>query len=348
MSPRSTIARETRVAAGFGLGAVSAFLAWVHHGDALVVGFTLVAAGFLVGGARALRRRPTARFAWRWTRRALTAGAALLLVVFVVTPVGAAIWVTQAPREHVRSSDFAIAHEDVRLRTRDGVELAGWWVPSRNGAAVVVVHGGGGNRNGSRRHAELLARHGYGVLLYDARGNGESEGRHDAMGWTWEPDVAAAVDFLAARVEPGRIGALGLSTGAEAVLQRAAHDERIAAVVSDGAVARNLAETRQLEGLEAAQAVPYFGVLFASVRVLTGHSQPPPLQKLVPEIAPRPVLLVATPGAETTMNRAYHRAAPTTELWELRDTAHTRGLAEHPVAYERHVLGFFDRALLDS
>jgi pimeloyl-ACP methyl ester carboxylesterase len=348
MSPRSTIARETRVAAGVGLGAVSAFLAWVHHGDALVVGFALVAAGFFFGGARALRTRPATRFAWRWTRRALTAVAALVLGLFVVMPIGAAIWLTQAPREHVRSGDFAVPHRDVSLRTRDGLALAGWWVPSRNGAAVVVVHGGGGTRNGASRHAELLARHGYGVLRYDARGNGESEGRHDAMGWTWEPDVVAAVDFLAARVEPGRIGALGLSTGAEAVLQRAAHDQRIAAVVSDGAIARNLAETRQLEGVEEAQAVPYFGLLFASLRVLTGHSQPPPLQELVPEIAPRPVLLVATPGTETTMNRAYHRAAPETELWELRNTAHTRGLQENPAAYERHIIGFFDRALLDS
>jgi uncharacterized protein len=221
-------------------------------------------------------------------------------------------------------------------------------VPSRNGAAVVVVHGGGGNRKGSRRHAELLARHGYGVLLYDARGSGESEGGHDALGWTWKPDIEAAVDFLAARVAAGRIGALGISTGAEAVLQGAAQDRRVAAVVSDGAIARNLAETRLLEGAAEAQAIPYFGLLYATVRIVTRHPQPPPLQELIPAIAPRPVLLVATPGVETTVNRAYHRAAPETTLWELRDVAHTRGLAERPEAYERHVVGFLDRALLHS
>ena len=189
--------------------------------------------------------------------------------VRIVTPVGAAIWVTQAPRESVRP--FDLAHEDVVLHTRDSLGLAAWYVPSQNGAAVVVAHGGGGTRNGSERHARMLARAGYGVLLYDARGNGESEGRHDAMGWTWEPDVAAAVDFLLRRPDVrGRIGALGISTGAEAVRQAAARDDEIAAVVSDGAIARNLAETRQLAGAEELQAAPYYGILFATIRTLTG------------------------------------------------------------------------------
>ena len=68
------------------------------------------------------------------------------------------MWVTQAPRESVRP--FDLAHEDVSLHTRDGLRLAAWYVPSRNGAAVVVVHGGGGTRNGSERHARMLARAG--------------------------------------------------------------------------------------------------------------------------------------------------------------------------------------------
>ena len=278
--------------------------------------------------------------------RRVAIGAALVALAFVVTPIASAVWVTQAPRESVRP--FDLPHEDVSLHTRDGLRLAGWYIPSRNGAAVVVVHGGGGTRNGSERHARMLARAGYGVLLYDARGNGESEGRHDAMGWTWEPDVHAAVDFLSRRPDVTQgIGALGLSTGAEAVLQAAARDDRIAAVVADGAISRNLAETRQLEGAEELQSVPYFGLMFATIRTLTGTPQPPPLQELVPTIAPRPVLLISTgTGPEQTMNRAYHRAAPETSLWELPEASHTRGLEQEPQAYARTVIRLFDGALL--
>ena len=348
----SRVARELRAALGFVFGLVAGFTAYAHHDDRLVVPFALLAIVLLAGAALALRERPRiASRARRWGRRLVTGAAAVALLLFVVTPIGGAVWLTQAPRERVDANALPLAHEDVELHTSDGLRLAAWYVPSRNGAAVVVAHGGGGTREGSVRHTLMLARHGYGVLLYDARGNGESEGRHDAMGWTWEPDVEAAATWLSHRqgVDPHRIAALGISTGAEAVLQAAAHDPRIAAVVSDGAIARNLAETRQLEGPAEAQAVPYYGLMYATLRVLTGHPQPPPLQRLIPSIAPRPVLLIASgEGIERTMNRAYHRAGPASQLWELPAVEHTRGLRDEPTRYERRVTTFLDRALAHS
>ena len=55
-----------------------------------------------------------------------------------------------------------------------------------------MLHGGGGDRTGAVSHAKLLARHGYGVLLYDARGRGRSEGTQNSFGWGWGHDVAGA------------------------------------------------------------------------------------------------------------------------------------------------------------
>ena len=107
------------------------------------------------------------------------------------------------------------------------------------------------------------------------------------------------------------------------------------------------ATTRQLEGAEELEAIPYYGLMYATIRAVTGAPQPPPLQQLLPEIAPRPVLLIATgEGVERTMNRAYHRAAPATTLWELPRAGHTLGLEQAPRAYEDAVIGFFDDALL--
>ena len=67
----------------------------------------------------------------------------------------------------------------------------------------------------------MLARHGYGVLLYDARGRGRSEGRQNAWGWGWKHDVEGAIAFLKARpeVDLRGSGALGLSSGADALVQ---------------------------------------------------------------------------------------------------------------------------------
>jgi alpha/beta superfamily hydrolase len=69
----------------------------------------------------------------------------------------------------------------------------------QNGAAVVVVHGGSSDRNGSADHARMLARHGSGVLLYDARGRGESDGSENNYGWDWAKDIAGALAFVKAQ-----------------------------------------------------------------------------------------------------------------------------------------------------
>ena len=61
------------------------------------------------------------------------------------------------------------------------------------------MHGGSSDRKGAVAHAEMLARHGYGVLLYDARGRGESDGSENNYGWDWAKDIAGALAFLAAR-----------------------------------------------------------------------------------------------------------------------------------------------------
>lgn len=95
----------------------------------------------------------------------------------------------------VNAASLPRGHRELTLRTSDGIKLAASWVPTRNGAAVVLVHGSGGDRGGGiASRAGMLARHGYGVLLYDARGSGESGGRPENIGWTWPRDVEAALD----------------------------------------------------------------------------------------------------------------------------------------------------------
>src|SRR6478672_3559043 len=109
-----------------------------------------------------------------WARRAGIAAGVLFLLVFLVYPLGLGAWYLAKPRDAVHESALGLRHERVTFAASDGVRLSGWWVPGRNGAAVVVVHGGGGDREGAVAHARMLARAGYGVLLYDARGRGRS------------------------------------------------------------------------------------------------------------------------------------------------------------------------------
>ena len=196
----------------------------------------------------------------------------------------------------------------------------------------------------------MLARHGYGVLVYDSRGRGQSEGSPNALGWGWQKDVAAAIDYLDARpdVAAGRIAGLGLSTGADVLIQVAGHDRRLKAVVADGATGESFADYRNLQGV--GLDTPYWWTLYAAARVLSGASPGVPLEQAVARVSPTPLLLIAAgkdAPFELDFNRIYARAAREPfELWELPDVGHTAALRELPAEYERRVVSFFNRALL--
>jgi dipeptidyl aminopeptidase/acylaminoacyl peptidase len=159
----------------------------------------------------------------------------LLAFLYIVVPMGIALTETHKYREPIGSPPGA-DYREVRFQATDGVDLSGWYRPARNGATILVVHGGGGDRTGAVAHAKLLVRHGYGVLLYDARGRGKSEGVQNAYGWGWPKDIAGAIRFLTTRdeVNPEHIGALGLSTGADVLIQVAGQGTELKAVVADG------------------------------------------------------------------------------------------------------------------
>jgi predicted acyl esterase len=93
------------------------------------------------------------------------------------------------------------------------------------------------------------------VLLLDRRGEGASDGDINLYGWNGEPDLRAAIAYLRHRpdVDPDRIGGLGLSVGGELMLQAAAHDRGLRAVVAEGAGVRSFAEHRHMPGVGGVQ-----------------------------------------------------------------------------------------------
>ena len=293
------------------------------------------------GRTAATRRR-------RWAIRVAVALAVIPFVIAFLFPASAAIVVTHKYREPIGEPPSR-AYRSVTFAASDGLKLSGWYVPSRNGAAVILVHGGGGDRTGAEDHAALLRRHGYGVLLYDSRGRGSSEGSPNALGWGWEKDVAGALEFLRSRadVDDERIGGIGLSTGADVLIEVAANDHRIAAVVSDGATARSFDDYRNLAGLDAD--APYFWTMINAVRVLSGSSPGPPLTELVARMSPTPLFLISAGNDlnERGFNRVYAAAAREPfDHWHLPDVRHTAAVRERAAEYERRVVGFFDEHLL--
>jgi uncharacterized protein len=318
-------------------------------GDDYTSLLAMVAAPVLLGlGVRTLwiSRRLGDHLVRRYGRRLLLSAAVFLTAFIVVLPLSIAYIGSHVSRADVPEADLGAAHEDVKLETSDGLELEGWYVPSTNRAAVIVFPG----RTSTQKQARMLARHGYGVLLYDRRGEGNSEGDPDSWGWDFDKDIRAGLSFLAHRddVDPQRIGGLGLSVGGEMMLQTAADTNALAAVVSEGAGARTLAEELDdVSGFDKVGTALTYAARDLSNSVFQNRLPPENLTQLVPKIAPRPIFLIH--GGEDDAghrNPDYYRAAKEPkQIWEAKG-GHTDGIDEQPRAYERRVVAFFDDALL--
>ncbi|WP_405742121.1 alpha/beta fold hydrolase [Streptomyces sp. NBC_01525] len=104
--------------------------------------------------------------------------------------------------------------------------------------AVLLAHGFGGSKNEVRPQAERLARDGYAVLTWSARGFGDSTGHIGLNDPDREvADVSRLVDWLANRPEvrldkagDPRVGIAGASYGGAVALLAAGHDPRIDAL----------------------------------------------------------------------------------------------------------------------
>jgi dienelactone hydrolase len=315
-----------------------------------VTGALAMAAGVVLVGLAAWipfrhRGEGAATPARRWAIRVLSVPAAALAVAFVYGPVGMGIVDIHSLHRSIGSPPSA-DYETVSFTASDGVDLEGWYRPSENGASVLMISGGGGNRRSTLRHAEMLVRHGYGVLVYDPRGSGHSEGTVNSYGWGWEKDAAAALDFLAERddVEPGRIGALGLSTGADIAIDIAARRGDVKAVVADGAAAIGYEDIEAFTDSPLTRAPMW--VLFKSLEVIQGRSGPE--EALADQIARSraPHLIISAGKPEEQWGELYDTAGgDRSELWHLPNAGHTAALRQYPEAYEQRVASFFDENL---
>jgi uncharacterized protein len=313
-------------------------------------GLLAIPAGVLLVGVGLFtlwRSRKGGSLIRRYARRAALALGLLIGLYFVLYPFAESYVLTHAARAYVPTPQLGTAYEEVAFTTSDGLRLQGWYVPSKNGAAVISFPG----RKGPQKPARLLARHDYGVLLFDRRGEGESEGDPNTLGWAGNRDVKAAIAFLRTRpdVDRDRVGGLGLSVGGEVLLQTAAETDELKAAVSEGAGMRSVREAVHLDGTDKFVATPVFAIVTAGTAVFANDLPPRDLLDLSSEIT-QPVLFIhATPGqgGETLTEKYYEAAKGPKEYWAA-PGGHTGAIDAAPQEYERRVVGFFDRNLLDK
>jgi uncharacterized protein len=270
-------------------------------------------------------------------------------------------------------ASLGLQYKEVTFPSRkDNIQLHGWFIPGLlpNGSVttqrtIIFVHGTRANR--ADKSAGLLnlscelARHGFAVLSFDMRGNGESPPAPLSLGYFEQRDILGAVDFLRSGSLPypelGRpriIAGWGLSMGGSTLLLAAAQEPAISAIVSDSAATdylsilqREVPKESHLPplitpgALLAARAI--YGIDFYAVR---------PVDVLA-QLAPRPLFLIHggadnyVPSSNLNNLAAAARTVPNANVqtWLVPGADHSQSYNTQPQEYISRVIAFYTAAI---
>lgn len=109
---------------------------------------------------------------------------------------------------------------DIRLRTPDGLSIAGTFHPGvrNNAPGVLLLHGVRESRAAVADNAKWLSSLGYATLAIDFRGHGQSDAATRAFGLRESSEARAAFDWLKRRQQNAPVAVIGISLGGAASL----------------------------------------------------------------------------------------------------------------------------------
>jgi fermentation-respiration switch protein FrsA (DUF1100 family) len=288
---------------------------------------------------RSLRRR--------FIRWAVIVVVVILIADFLLLPLGIAIYAVWPSNTNVGSPPDGFSEFD--LMAVDGTRLAAWYAPSQNGAVIILLPGAGGTRKSVRGRATMLVENGFGVLMFDPRGLGESDGTTNRFGWAGTLDVGGAVSYLDEQPDVRAIGGWGISLGGEVLLGSIGEYPQLVAVIADGATARTYEEKFDLESAGGPLVRFHSWLTNTFVGLLTGDDPPTPILDAIQANERTHLLLIAARDeeAEIDYNRMFEQTAgERAKLWVVPGVGHTGGWGRYRQEYTERVLEFFTETLL--
>jgi fermentation-respiration switch protein FrsA (DUF1100 family) len=248
---------------------------------------------------------------------------------------------------------YGVPFQDVTVATSDGIKLVGWFIPPPNGALVILQHGYRSNRAEMLNEADMLYRHGYGLLISSVRAHDYSGGERITFGMDEMKDLDAWWNFILSQpaVNPERVGILGNSYGGLLAIHYADINPKVKGVVTNSAFS-SLTDTVETS-VKFFTGLPPFP--FAPLILFWGEQEAGFKAKEIDatvwirQISPRPVFLMQG-GADIIISassgqKLYDAAGEPKELWYDPAIGHAMFDTLRAAEYERRVVAFFDRAL---
>ncbi|SRR5579875_1741977 len=244
--------------------------------------------------------------------------------------------------------------EELRIPGPHGA-LSAWYLPARNGCTIIYCHGIHDNKGQwLEQAARLHRRGGYGALLFDFAGHGESDGHMVTYGVNEQEDVRAIIAYLRQRgdVRMDGLAIMGYSLGAITSVLAAASMPDIRAVVIESGFADlqhdiEAVFTRYtgLPSFPLANMTVFWGERMAHVKL----SQIRP-ERVIGKIAPRPIMIISDlkdrlADEPRDGERLYAAAGEPKLLWQVPDAEHVAAYATHPDEWIERVGNFLDEQL---
>jgi pimeloyl-ACP methyl ester carboxylesterase len=174
----------------------------------------------------------------------LTMAATLLVIAIALGSILLAIHIGfRAPRREELGTpgDYGLSYQELGIQTLQGKRLFAWWLPAEipGSSTMILLHGWGGNAELMLPLAIPLHNAGMNVLLLDARNHGRSDSASFSSLPRFSEDVSSAINWVKTHGEKplNKIGLLGHSVGAGAVLLEASRRDDVSAVISISAFA---------------------------------------------------------------------------------------------------------------
>lgn len=244
--------------------------------------------------------------------------------------------------------------EEVQITASDGAVLRAWSMILHhgNGDAAILLHGVGDNRAGMLGPAGMLLRHGYSVLLPDARAQGASGGAIGTYGVLEADDVRRWFEWMGRQGSLRCIDGIGDSMGGAELLRSLTAEPGFCAVVAESPFATFQEAAYDRLGQQFSTG-PWLGrtllrpaldagIVYARVRYGIDLEDADPADTVATTHVP--VFLIH--GLADTNLPARHSeiikaANPAVALWEPVGADHCGASTAAPAEYERRVLAWF-------
>jgi pimeloyl-ACP methyl ester carboxylesterase len=244
------------------------------------------------------------------------------------------------------------------LQTVDGVQIAGWYIPSGDGSGptgptVVLAHGFGGNKSTMLAFAEML-HDAYNIVIFDFRNHGQSSGTETTAGVLEQEDLRAVIKWIDDEKRPKKVAVLGVSMGGAAALVESIADDHVDALILDSthATLANAIQARlERQGYPISLPAAWSVLLGALIRTGQDVSSVDPLQRI--GLYKGPVLIIVG-GQDDTIGptdgqdllAAASQGGPASaELKVCDEAGHGAAIEACPRVYGDWVLGFLERSL---